>query len=399
MAQVQRRSLGQRPRADDRDLEVSVDVHRLVVPAEDVDSIVRSVKDRRLPYAVRRDLLRDQLVVALTEKYLERVGQLAAGSDLGRRLRRHAALRETLDRRWPSIGPAALVAELLSNRRRLEAAAAGTLSDDEQRLMLRRRGRAWTEADAPIVDEAKALIAGQSRSYGHVIADEAQDLSPMQLRMLARRCPSGSMTLLGDLAQGTGVWSHDDWLDLAPWLAAASRTEPSKAHMRVVELPFGYRSPGQVLELASRLLPSAAPQVRPTLAVRLGRTEPARLVVRPAELDAATVEESRRLAALFPSVAVIAPAELVEPLEAALRAGGVDAGDAVKDGLARRLTVVSAEAARGLEFDAAVVVEPALIEASRPHPRGTRLLYMALTRPTQHLSIVSSAPLPDPIAA
>ena len=138
----------------------------------------------------------------------------------------------------------------------------------------------------------------------------------MQLRMLARRCPSGSMTLLGDLAQGIGVWAHDDWRDLTRWL-------PTGGGIRLVELRYGYRSPGQVLELASRLLPEAAPQVRPTEAVRPGRTEPVRLEVPADRLLSAVAAEAARMAGLWATVAVIAPAAFVAEAKAALLADSV----------------------------------------------------------------------------
>jgi DNA helicase IV len=154
-----------------------------------------------------------------------------------------------------------------------------------------------------------------------------------------------------------------------------------------------------VLELASRLLPDAAPQVRPTEAVRAGRTAPRRLSAEPDRLLATVVEETGRLAGQFGTVAVIVPAVLVGPVSDALKddrtilaPGSI--GEASSDGLGRPVTVVAAEASRGLEFDAVVVVEPSAIIDGYRHRRGLRLLYVVLTRPTQHLSIVSTEPLP-----
>ena len=388
MAEVLRRALAGRRRSHGGDLEVAVGLRRLVVPGAEVDAMAASIAGRRLPYAAGRDVLRDQLVASLLATYTERVGPVADDGDLGRRLRRDPGLKDGLDRRWPSVPPATLVADLLSQPRRLAAAADGVLDPGEQALIGRRRGRAWTPADAPLVDEAKELIAGRPRSYGHAIADEAQDLSPMQLRMLARRCPSGSMTLLGDLAQGIGVWAHDGWPDLTRWL-------PAPGGVSVVELRYGYRSPAQVLELASRLLPEAAPQVRPTATVRRGRTDPVRLTVTPGRLLGSVAREAARLAREWSTVAVIVPSPLVGPVEQALRDGGLDVGEATRDGLGRPVTVVAAGDAKGLEFDAVVVVEPARIAEAG---RGLRVLYVALTRPTQHLSIVTTTELPAALA-
>ena len=217
----------------------------------------------------------------------------------------------------------------------------------------------------------------------------------MQLRMLARRCPSGNMTLLGDLAQAVGVWGHRDWHEVAVWL-------PSTAELRVAELRYGYRSPGRVLELASRLLPEAAPDVTPTEAVRPGRSEP-RLISAEGRLLESVCAEVAEQHRSWPTVAVIAPAGLAGPVLEALRSHdglppGV-VGHADDDGLGRPVTVVASEGAKGLEFDAVVVVEPSAIAAERDDPMaGLRLLYVALTRPTQHLSIVADRPLPPALA-
>jgi DNA helicase IV len=172
----------------------------------------------------------------------------------------------------------------------------------------------------------------------------------------------------------------------------------------LVELRYGYRSPGQVLELASRLLPDAAPQVRPTEAVRPGRTAPRQLSAAPDRLFATVVEETARLAGQFGTVAVIVPGALVGPVTDALRSDRTvlepgSIGEASSDGVGRPVTVVAAEASRGLEFDAVVVVEPSAIVHGYQDRRGLRLLYVVLTRPTQHLSIVATEPLPAALTA
>ncbi|MCU4187326.1 AAA family ATPase [Acidiferrimicrobium sp. IK] len=411
MATVLARALTARRTRSEEDLAVNLGVRRLVVPAAAVEAAVDRVARRSLPWSDGRDVLREQLIGLVAERYEEVAGPPPDGSTLGSQIRRSDGLKDALDRRWPSVAPVTLVADLLAKPAVLAAAAEGLLSGDEQAALRRRRGRAWTASDGPLIDEAKDLIAGQSRTYGHAIVDEAQDLSPMQLRMLARRCPSGSMTLLGDLAQSVGVWARRDWHEVAAWL-------PTPAGVRVVELRYGYRSPGQVLELAGRLLPEAAPDVTPTLAVRPGRSAPRRVITEAGELLDAVVAETGRLAGEWPTVAVIVPSRLVDEVVAALRAGidaavradppgrpggfrgGADAvGEAVADGLGRPVTVVSAEAAKGLEFDAVVVVEPEEIAGERTdRASGLRLLYVALTRPTQHLSMVASAPLPEALA-
>ncbi len=406
MAALLARAVAARRTHDPGDLEANVGVRRLVVSADEVNAAMDRVASRSLPHAAGRDVLRRRLLNLLAARLEELTGAPPPdGAAFERQLRNDEGVRAALDRRWPSLPPATLVSELLTRRPLLADAAEGILTADEQRLLRRRRAKAWTASDAPLVDEAKALIAGRSRTYGHVIVDEAQDLSPMQLRMLARRCPSGSMTLLGDLAQAVGVWGHADWSDVAAWL-------PTPDGLRTVELRLGYRSPGQVLHLANRLLAEAAPDVRPTEAVRPGRSEPRRLEAESEGLVAAVVAEAGDLAEAWPTVAVIAPGTLVDELVAALRSsleGPQDSsantrerlvGEAATGGLGRRVTVVDAEGAKGLEFDAVVVVEPeGIVAERRERPAGLRLLYVALTRPTQHLSIVSSRPLPAALAA
>jgi DNA helicase IV len=210
----------------------------------------------------------------------------------------------------------------------------------------------------------------------------------MQFRMIARRTPTGSVTVLGDLAQATGPWSYGDWAEVRAIL------ESGPAQPQHTELSLGYRAPGRVLDFASRLLPAAAPGVAPTSSIRQGRTEPTIRSVPTEEVSSASLAESYALMADHALIAVIAPDELVPEISRLARRHE-DVGLLERDGMSRRVTIVPAPAAKGLEFDAVVVVEPALIAGT--DPRGLRLLYVAMTRPIQHLSIVHSLPLPDPL--
>ena len=198
------------------------------------------------------------------------------------------------------------------------------------------------------------------------------------------------MTLLGDLAQGIGVWAHDDWQGLLDQV-------PAPDGARVDVLSLGYRAPAQVLALASRLLAVAAPQVGPTESIRAGRTEPT--VIRIDETDsddmmaAEAVAEAGRLAEHHFSVAIITPTVLVPAVRAALGRAALDWADASDAGLEHRVTLLPAPSSKGLEFDVVVLVEPAAV--AEDAPRGLRLLYVTMTRPTQHLSIVHRRPLPE----
>lgn len=399
MAEVLRRSLLARRRPDrvDTDLEVRQNLTRVVVERDAILDIYGTVAARRLPYAAGRTTLRDLLARAVYERY---AGRAAAGLTEGFQAVHRAMItsppfRDVLDTLWPSVSPAQLVRDVLTNKARLAEASTGILGEDEQRLLLRKAGRSlrtepWTEADGPLVDEAIELVDGRLRTYGYAVVDEAQDWSPMQARMLARRVPTGALTILGDIAQGTGVWARDSWDDLLQWL-------PARHGVRRDELRLGYRAPGRVLEVASRLLPSIAPDLQPTESIRPGRSDPRFIEATLSTLAKTVADEAARLAGEWVSVAVIVPSPLHDEVEAALTASaGVDVGDAEREGLDHRVTVVPALSAKGLEFDAVIVVEPAAIVEDAP--RGLRLLYIALTRPTQHLSVVHAEPLPTELA-
>ncbi len=403
MAEVLARALAARRRLAADDLIVPIGLARLRTPAAKVNAVVEGLAARPGPYLAGRAAARDRLIALVYREWLASPVLVDTG-DPQRRLASSPKLKAALDGLWPSVSAPALVNDLLTGAERIAHAAAGVLDAQEQELLLRGAapslGRApWTAADAALVDEAHALLHGPGRTYGHVVVDEAQDLSPMQLRMLARRAPAGSVTVLGDLAQATGPWAHRSWGEVVDTL-------PRPSGWREAELTLGYRAPRQVIELASRLLAQAAPSVRPTSSVRVGRRPPLVAAVAPDQLFRAMAGEARRLAAEGFLVGCIVADEHLGAAAAALRSERAPFGTAERDGLAQPITLLAAPGAKGLEFDAAVVVEPAAIAGDGggpPTPRGLRLLYVALTRPIQHLSVVHSRPLPgglgDPLPA
>lgn len=368
MAEHLAAALAARRRPLEVDLVVSFGSTRLVLPAAEVNDAVAGLASRRLAFNQGRSALRDQLLRRFHERYTEVVGgrlNAAEFPELAAAVRRDRAFTAAINRVWPAVNAATLVRGVLRDQLGLKAR------------------RTWSDADIALLDEATALLEGRGRTYGHVVVDEAQDLSPMQIRMLARRCPAGSMTVLGDLAQGSSVWAPDRWDEVAALL-------PTPRGHRTVELTLGYRAPAQVLDLAARLLPHIAPQVKPTESVRRGRFEPR--IVAAADVVAAAGSEAATLAGEFASVGVITPVSLLAAVEEALAGAGVDWADAAAGGLDHRVSVLTGVAAKGLEFDAVLVVEPAaLVEDAA---RGLRLLYIALTRPTQQLTVVHSRPLP-----
>jgi DNA helicase IV len=238
------------------------------------------------------------------------------------------------------------------------------LDRGEQRLLLRGRPRRaselrWSAHDLPLLDVARTLVQGPPRAYGHVIVDEAQDLSPMQLQMVSRRTIDGSLTMLGDVAQATGPVTYGRWQDLEPFL-------PESADIRIEELRHAYRVPAEIMDLALPLLDRIAPEVEPPIAYRQGGDPPKLLRVDEHEL----LPTAAREAAAFDDglLAIIGPRSLVE-------------SEAMEDTF-----VLTPREAKGLEFDHVVVLEPARIVEEG----GERELYVALTRPTKTLVVVYS---------
>jgi DNA helicase IV len=358
-----------------------------------VNQLVAGIAAARPPYKAGRTALRARLVSHVRHQFRS-AGRYEADEEwFSKELAASESFGSLLDHLWPSVSPNQLVADLLSRPRLLEAAAEGILADAERRRLLREPSGAlakvpWTTDDLALLDEASFLINGRARRYGHVVCDEAQDLTPMQFRMVARRATAGSLTVLGDIAQATGPNAYETWDDVLPHL-------PPAPDIRRDELTLGYRAPAQVLELASRLLPHSAPAVRATTSVRVGRFAPQVIEVAAAELAAEALSVSLRLAAEGHLVGLIVPeGEVGAEIGAAARheptAGRLD-----DHGITRPVTVVPAPMAKGLEFDAVVVVEPSLIAGA--DRRGLRLLYVALTRPIGRLVILHALPLPEPL--
>jgi DNA helicase IV len=246
----------------------------------------------------------------------------------------------------------------------------------------------WTRADQVLIDEAADLIE-RTPSIAHVVVDEAQDLSPMEVRAIGRRCATGAATVLGDIAQGTTPWAATSWPELLTHLG-----KPAAA---VRELDVGYRVPRQILDYASRLLPAIAPALRPARSLRADADALAVVAVDPAELGAQVAAGCLTALERPGSVAVIcADAQLTE-VAAALSAaelgfevlGASGATARPGDG---RLSIVPVTLAKGLEFDHVVLVEPGRIAAGEAY--GLRRLYVGLTRAVSRLTVFHSEPLP-----
>lgn len=298
-------------------------------------------------------------------------------------------VESAVERVWPSLTPQAFLRDLLGSRERLLAAAGDDFTAGEVGRLLRPAAEklsaeTWSDADIALLDEADALITGPGRRFLHIIVDEAQDLTPMQLRSVRRRSMDGSMTLVGDLAQSTGVWARDSWADVAEAL--------EKAHPVVIaELGYGYRVPRQVFALAERLLPEAAPGVTPPRVVREGPAEPQLEQVDADDRILRTVQVAQERAGQGLFVGIVCPDSLRVELVKGLASKGVRYSDASKGSLGASINLVSPLEAKGLEFDSVVVLEPeAIVEE---YDRGLRMLYVALTRTTRYLAVVHAGRL------
>jgi DNA helicase IV len=353
-----------------QELVVRLEGRFVGVEADEAAELLEEARAELGLTAAARERFRMNVLRRFYEDYGVRLGGQAYRNfdEVERALRQDGRLTKFLDVSWPAPKPEQLVRRLLASR---ETPVTEGLLDDGERRLLRRARSGWSEADLPLIDEARAVLVESPTRYGHVIVDEAQDLTPMQLRMVARRA-GGSFTLLGDIAQATGPVPYDRWLELLPYLDAAENAE-------VEELRHAYRVPREIMELALPLLERIAPEAEPPIAYRVGAERP-RLVQADPPL-AAAFEEAARLAGEEGLLAVIAPASLRGEGESALFDDS-------------RIAVLTPREAKGMEFDHVIVVEPAQIVEEALEGQGLRELYVALTRPTTTLVLVHAQPLP-----
>jgi DNA helicase IV len=361
------------------------------VPAYEVEETIATLRSREVRYAAARAMLAQRLAHAVLVK-MENAGD-SPDDRVQDSVARSRPVKQYVDAVWPAVDPARVVLRLLSDADFLAAAADGILTAEEQSLLLwpkppKAPGSApWSLADAVLVDEASDLVARQP-SLGHVVLDEAQDLSSMMLRAVGRRCTTGSATVLGDLAQTTTPWGVGSW--------PRALSHLGKPDAVVDELTRGFRVPGEVIEYAARLLPRIAPELTPPVSVRRARGELEVVATDP--LSALPDAVSRALDRVG-SVGLIVPdASVPETLRVLdghpLALVGTTDREEVEFDV--RLDVVPASLAKGLEFDHVVLVEPAQIVAGEPDEvTGLRRLYVCLTRAVTSLVVLHGEPLPD----
>ena len=399
MVTVVRRALRDRQRPLRQELVVGLGVRRLRVSVDRTEQIVTEARRRYRTHNAARRFVVSALFEALAESHPDGMGL----ETLRGQLDGNPEIREALAWMWPTLSPAQLLHDLYGSQTLIDSAARNFSADERASLYrpwqeeLDATRVIWTVDDVPVLDEAREVLGPVSkrrgndefRTYGHLVVDEAQDLSPMQLRMLTRRSLNGSMTIVGDIAQSTGAWAHNSWDEILEHL-------PDRRPPRFAELTVGYRIPGPAMDLAARILIEAAPDLTPPVSVRKEGDHPRFVEAAAAEelmktvVKAATEEAGHSGVG---NVAVICPQSLYQGVVDAFDEAEIRIGRAPRDGLDRQITVVPVALVKGLEVDAAVVVEPALILAEEP--QGARSLYVAATRATKRLTMVHAAALPS----
>jgi DNA helicase IV len=372
--------------------------------------VVEELRQRGVRYEAGRSMLRQRLAHQVLLR-------MEAGGDspddrVQDAVARSRPVRTYSDALWPALEPVKLITRLLTDADFLAAAAHGILSPEEQQLIMMDKpprsvaAARWSLADVILIDEVADLLR-RTPSRGHVIVDEAQDLSQMMLRAVGRRATTGSVTVLGDLAQATTPWATRSWRE-----SLAHLGHPNAA---IAELTAGFRVPGAVIDFAARLLPQIAPALKPPHSVRRHRGELDVRLTRQIggeliEAITQTMLNEGTVGVIVADAAVPGVRKLLERRQMDYDLLGEDPEifDARAEVPSSDLKVaphlkpilVPASLAKGLEFDHVVLLEPAEIVAGEPDQvTGLRRLYVCLTRAVTSLVVVHAAELPVPLAA
>ncbi|MGX4691386.1 HelD family protein [Streptomyces sp. JNUCC 63] len=392
MAEVLRRALYSHVTMPTEPVVVVRGSRRWRIPAYELEYLVHELLDRDIRYGAAREALPQRIAHAVLVR-MERAGE-APDDRVQDAVARNSAVKAAVKTIWPRVDPAKLVLRLLTDADFLTAHADGILTEEERKTILWARpvrsvrSAKWSAADAVLIDEATDLME-RTPSLGHVVLDEAQDLSPMQYRAVGRRCTTGSATVLGDLAQGTTPWATRTWEEALAHLG--------KSDAVTEELTAGFRVPTDVITYASRLLPHIAPGLTPVASIR---ENPGFFEVRTTAGDGEVVTACEELLRHEGSVALIAADPRVPALAEALTAAGVPYLSPGEETTARtRLTLVPASLAKGLEYDYVVLDEPRAVVDAEPDERtGLRRLYVSLTRAVSGLIVTHAAPLPPQLS-
>jgi DNA helicase IV len=381
MSQVLDRALKQRIRVPSEDIRIQRrnTVLTVSVPASSIADVLKTLQFDSFADGRRRFR---QRLVELCAPQLGNIRRVSPEQFLDLR-----ALDAEVEKIWPQITPQQFLRELLGSKERMKRAAEGHLTPEEMELLYRQQAEKvsdepWTMADLALLDEAQAAMREAPRTYGHIVVDEAQDLSKMQLRAIRRRSKNGSMTVVGDIAQSTGPYSRDSWDDIAAILGEGTSAQVDS---QIAELEHGYRVPKQVFDVALPVLQSAAPSVTPPRILRDVEYAPRFAGVPAGELAEEVARTVFTHSGRGRFVGVVAPVQLWAGLREAFQSDDLQWSESTEGELSTAINLVTPEDAKGLEFDAVIVVDPASI-LQMPH--GERMLYIALTRTTTHLDVI-----------
>ncbi|PRZ15593.1 HelD family protein [Nesterenkonia sandarakina] len=344
-----------------------------------------------LPETVTEDIesLRGEYYGIGREKLKERIIEHCAAELAG--VRGDAALivdprsvDSEVNKLWPQLSATQYVRELFGSKIRLTSAGGKHLDASSIEALYRPvaeriSDEPWTVADLGLIDEAASNINPRQDEWEHIVVDEAQDLSPMQIFALRRRSKNGSMTLVGDIAQSTGPFARNSWSDIIDGIRM-------NAPVHEATLEHGYRVPREVYAIAQELLPQAAPDIKAPTIVREAQAEPELFVVAHTQVANEVAQVASHHSAKGRFVGVIAPAEQWDAITAAFDGLELQWTDSSTGGLGRSINLVTPESSKGLEFDAVVVVAPQTI---LEQDNGARLLYIALTRTTSRLDVIA----------
>ncbi|TDT15401.1 DNA helicase IV [Ilumatobacter fluminis] len=360
LAEIEERALAAIQPPDD-DVVVPLGARKFTFEASLIAEWIETAKDGIVPINQRRERLR-----VLAQQELRR---RCNGDD---RWREAGPLKTALNKCWPTQKPVKLVDQYLDGPRG--------------------KKRAWTPADQFLVDEANTLLNGTPFTYAHVVVDEAQDQSAVALRVIGRRSPAGSLTLVGDVAQSTTPAGQERWADVFAHLG--SGRSGAGVDGTIADLTIGYRVPEPILTVANRLLPLTGVDATPSRSVRVDGEAPSWRHTSPDELPSAVAATVRDVKHRHRLTGLVAPVELHDSIGAALAEVGLVAVDHVHELGHDDVPIFTAEAVKGLEFDGVVVAEPHTILDATPATRGARLLYVAMTRAVQELAFVTSGDKP-----
>jgi DNA helicase IV len=393
MAEVLDRLLWSRMREPEEDLVLRVARGRVTVTAEEIAGLQAAARERTRTYQSARMRFRDSLADLAASRAADQAGPSAmiSNEEIRTAVRKTSEYQRLANRLWPRVAADRLFAELFKNRKRLKTLAGDLLSDEEIARLVAQdapTGRLeMSPTDVALFDEANWLVDPEMRTFGHVVIDEAQNLTPMELRMVVRRARRQSLTILGDIAQRTTEAGLSTWANVLRDAGVEAFEDR--------ELELSYRVPDDFLQLAARVADAGTRVPRgvrrapwPPVAVSADGGDP--------RLGGLVATLAERMSRDVGSVGVVVPPALWDAVGAALE--GIGHADATREALGPGVNLLDLHVVKGLEFDAVVVVEPALILDQRPDG-GRGGLYTALSRSTRALAVVHAAALPAELAA